>query len=127
MAIEITANNKLKKLIVVGDRLLIKLKKEDGKTASGLYLPPGVKEKEQIQSGYVVKAGPGYMLPLPMEEEDWKPEEDKVKYMPLQVKEGDFAIFLQSGAFEVVYQKEKYFIVSQASILMIEREEDLLD
>ncbi len=127
MAIEITADNKLKKLVVVGDRLLIKPMKENGKTAGGLYLPPGVKEKEQIQSGYVVKAGPGYMLPLPIEEEDWKPEEDKVKYMPLQVKEGDRAIFLQNGAFEVLYQKEKYFIVSQASILMIEREENLLD
>ncbi len=127
MAIEITADNKLKKLIVVGDRVLIKPKKESGKTASGLYLPPGVKEKEQIQSGYVVKTGPGYMIPVPMEEEDWKPEEEKVKYMPLQVKEGDLAIFLQKGAFEVMYQNEKYFIVPQASILMLEREENLLD
>lgn len=45
--------------------------------------------------------------------------------MPLQAKAGDLTIFLQNGAFEVVYQKEKYFIVSQASILMLEREEDL--
>jgi len=127
MAIEITADNKLKKLIIVGDRVLIKPKKDSGKTPSGLYLPPGVKEKEQIQSGYVVKTGPGYMLPVPMEEEDWKPEEEKVKYMPLQVKEGDLAIFLQNGAFEVMYQKEKYFIVPQSSILMLEREEDLME
>ena len=127
MAIEITADNKLKKLIVIGDRVLIKPKKESGKTASGLYLPPGVKEKEQVQSGYVVKTGPGYMLPVPVEEEDWKPEEEKVKFMPLQAKEGDLAIFLQSSAFEVMYQKEKYFIVPQSSILMLEREENLLD
>ena len=127
MAIEITADNKLKKLIVVGDRVLIKPKKESGKTASGLYLPPGVQEKEQIQTGYVVKTGPGYMIPMPVEEEDWKPEEEKVKYMPLQAREGDVAIFLQKGAFEVMYQDEKYYIVPQASILMLEREEDLLD
>lgn len=63
---------------------------------------------------------------MPMEDEDdWKPEENKVKYLPLQAKEGDLAIFLQNGAFEVVYQKEKYYIVPQASILMLEREEDL--
>ena len=43
----------------------------------------------------------------------------------MQAKEGDKAIFLQNGAFEVTYEKEKYFIVSQASILMLEREEDL--
>jgi len=124
---ELTADNKLKKLIVVGDRVLIKPKKEAEKTDSGLFLPPGVKEKEKIQSGYIVKTGPGLPIPMPIEDEDdWKPEENKVKYLPLQAKEGDLAIFLQNGAFEVIYQKEKYFIVPQASILMLEREEDLL-
>lgn len=123
---ELTADNKLRKLIVVGDRVLIKQKKEAKKTDSGLFLPPGVKEKERIQSGYIVKTGPGLPIPMPMEDEDdWKPEENKVKYLPLQAKEGDLAIFLQNGAFEVIYQKEKYFIVPQASILMLEREEDL--
>lgn len=123
---ELTSDNKLKKLIVVGDRLLIKPQKEPGKTDSGIFLPPGVKEKERVQSGYIVKAGPGYPIPTPMEEdEDWKPEEDKIKYVPLQAKEGDLAIFLQKSAFEVVYNKEKYYIVPQASILMLEREEDL--
>lgn len=122
---ELTADNKLRKLIVVGDRVLIKPKKEAEKTDSGLFLPPGVKEKEKIQSGYIVKTGPGLPIPMPMEEDDWKPEENKVKYLPLQAQEGDLAIFLQNGAFEVIYQKEKYFIVPQASILMLEREEDL--
>jgi len=123
---ELTSDNKLKKLIVVGDRLLIKPKEESEKTDSGIFLPPGVKEKERVQSGYIVKAGPGYPIPTPMEEdEDWKPEEDKIKYVPLQAKEGDLAIFLQKSAFEVIYNKEKYFIVPQASILMLEREEDL--
>lgn len=125
---EITADNKLKKLIVVGDRLLIKPKKAVGKTDSGLLLPPGVKEKENIQTGYIVKAGPGYPIPVAGEEdEDWKPKEEKVKYIPLQAQEGDLAIFLQKGAFEVLYEKEKYFIVPQASILMLEREEELFD
>ncbi len=123
---ELTSDNKLKKLIVVGDRVLIKPKKESEKTDSGIYLPPGVREKERIQSGYIVKAGPGYPIPTPMEEdEDWKPEEEKIKYVPLQAKEGDLAIFLQKSAFEVLYNKEKYYIVPQASILMLEREEDL--
>lgn len=124
---ELTADNKLKNIIVVGDRVLIKPKKEMEKTNSGIYLPPGVQEKEKVQSGYIVKAGPGYPIPLPMEEEDWKPEEEKVKYIPLQAKEGDLAIFLQKGAFEVIYNSEKFFIVPQSSILMLEREEDLFD
>ncbi|HEX6225792.1 MAG TPA: co-chaperone GroES family protein [Chryseolinea sp.] len=123
---KITAENKLKKLIVVGDRVLIKPTKQSDKTSSGLYLPPGVQEKEKIQSGYVIKVGPGYPLPLPVDEDDvWKGKEEQVKYLPLQAQEGDLAIFLQKGAIEVIYEDEKYFIVPQASILMLEREEEL--
>ncbi|MBN8836527.1 MAG: co-chaperone GroES [Sphingobacteriia bacterium] len=119
----LTPDNKLKKLIVIGDRVLIRLAKPSEQTASGLYLPPGVQEKEKVQQGYVIKAGPGYAIPLPVENESWKPEEEQVKYIPLQAKEGDLAIFLLSGATEVMYENEKYFIVPQSAILMLEREE----
>jgi len=118
--------NSLEKINVVGDRVLVKPRKESGRTDSGLYLPPGVREKEKIQYGYVVKSGPGYPIPLPIDnDEPWKKEDEKIKYVPLQVKEGDLAVFLQAGAYEVLYQGEKYFIVSQSSILMIERDEEL--
>jgi co-chaperonin GroES (HSP10) len=123
---QITSDNKLKKLIVIGDRLLIKPIRPDERTASGLYLPPGVQEKEKVQQGYVIKAGPGYAIPIPVEDEPWKAEEEKVKYVPLQAREGDLAIFLLSGATEVIYEGDKYFIVPQSAILMLEREEDLL-
>jgi co-chaperonin GroES (HSP10) len=123
---KVTSENKLKKLIVVGDRVLIKPAKQSDKTSSGLYLPPGVQEKEKIQSGYVIKVGPGYPLPMPVDEDDmWKGKDEQVKYLPLQAQEGDLAIFLQKGAIEVIYEEEKYFIVPQASILMLEREEEL--
>jgi len=84
-----------------------------------------VQEKEKVQQGYVIKHGPGYAVPLPVESESWKPDEEQVKYIPLQAKEGDLAIFLVSGATEVMYESEKYFIVPQSAILMLEREEDL--
>lgn len=123
---KVTADHKLKKIIIVGDRVLIQPKKQNDKTASGLYLPPGVQEKEKIQSGYIIKVGPGYPIPTPADEEDmWKGKEEVVKYLPLQAQEGDLAIFLQKGAIEVIYENEKYYIVPQASILMLEREEDL--
>ena len=123
---ELTPGNKLKKLIVVGDRVLVKPRKVDSKTASGLYLPPGVQEKEKIQSGYVIKTGPGYPLPMPADEDDlWKGKEDTIKYIPLQAQEGDLAVFIQKGAIEVIYEGDIYFIVPQASILMLEREEDI--
>lgn len=125
---ELTAKNTLKNIIVVGDRVLIKPKKLSEKTTTGLYLPPGVQEKEKIQSGYIMKTGPGYPMPMPGDEDEkWKGHEEKIKYIPLQAKEGDLAIFLQNGAYELVYKGEKYFIVPQSSILMLEREEDLFD
>lgn len=123
---QLTSDNKWKKLIVVGDRVLIKPKKQSEKTNSGLFLPPGVQEKEKIQSGYIIKAGPGYPIPLPSDEDDlWKGKDNQIKYVPLQAQEGDLAIFLQKGAVEVLYENEKYFIVPQSSILMLEREENL--
>ena len=124
MAMDLTPDNRLKKLVVIGDRVLIKLTKPDERTASGLYLPPGVQEKEKVQQDYVIKTGPGYAIPMPVDDEPWKQDDDQVKYVPLQAKEGDLAIFLLSGATEVMYEKEKYFIVPQSAILMLEREED---
>lgn len=115
----------MKKLVVIGDRVLIRPARSGERTQSGLYLPPGVQEKEKVQHGYVIKSGPGYAIPMPIENESWKGEEEQVKYMPLQVREGDLAIFLMSGAIEVMYEGEKYYIVSQSSILMLEREDDL--
>lgn len=120
-------SQELENLIIVGDRVLIKPKVGNEKTKSGLYLPPGVQEREVVQYGYIMKVGPGYPLAQNSEDfdESWKRNtEDNVKYIPLQVKEGDLAIFLQKGSIEVVYKEEKYFIVPQHLILMVEREVD---
>lgn len=123
---QLTADNKLKNLIIVGDRVLVRLKKPNAKTGSGLYLPPGVQEKEKVQQGYIIKSGPGYPIPMASEDQEpWMDKEEKVKYVPLQAKEGDLAIFLLSGAHEVMYEGEKYYIVPQHSILMLEREQEL--
>lgn len=121
----LTTDNKFRKLIVIGDRVLIRLTRPNEKTESGLYLPPGVQEKEKVQQGYVIRTGPGYAIPMPVEDEPWKNEDDQVKYVPLQAKEGDLAIFLLSGATEVLYEGEKYYIVPQSAILMLEREETI--
>lgn len=120
-------SEKLTKLIVIGDRVLIKPRTQEEKTRSGLYLPPGVREKERVQSGYILKVGPGYPIPSPTEEEPWKDQGERIKYIPLQVKEGDLALFLQKEAYEVMYEGEKYYIVSQSSILMLERDEGLFE
>ena len=114
----------IEKFIVVGDRLLIRPEEDSTKTSSGLYLPAGVAEKEKIQSGYVIKAGPGYPLPADVEEEPWKESKEKVKYIPLQAKEGDLAIFLRKEAFEIEFERDKFLIVAQSAILLLIRNDD---
>lgn len=121
----LTTDNRLKKLIVIGDRVLIRLTKPSERTESGLYLPPGVQEREKVQQGYVIKTGPGYAIPAAIEDEPWKNQDEQVKYIPLQAREGDLAIFLLSNATEVVYENDKYYIVPQSAILMLEREEEM--
>ncbi len=125
--IDKTEENKLRHLIIIGDRVLIKPKSPSETTKSGLFLPPSVQDQEKIQSGYVMKVGPGYALPSDSFDEPWKSEDEKVKYLPLQAKEGDLAIFLQKAIHEVIYKDEKYYIVPQHAILMLERDPDLFD
>ncbi|MBQ0016037.1 MAG: co-chaperone GroES [Bacteroidales bacterium] len=110
----------LNKIIVIGDHVLIKPGAVE-KTKSGLLLPAGYQDKEEIQSGYILKCGPGYALPG--DAESWNADAKTVRYLPLQVKPGDLAIFVQKNAVEIKYDSEKYFIVPQSAILLVERED----
>jgi co-chaperonin GroES (HSP10) len=124
----IVESNKLEHVIIVGDRVLIKPKSLKEQTKSGLFLPPGVQEKEKVQEGYIMKVGPGYPIAADygFEEEDWnQQEQEDIRYIPLQAKAGDLAIYLQRDAIEIVYHQQRYFIVPQSAILMLVREEDL--
>ncbi|MCF8371010.1 MAG: co-chaperone GroES family protein [Bacteroidales bacterium] len=116
----------LKKFIVIGDRVLIRPKSLQDRTKSGLFLPPGVQEKEKIHSGYVLKVGPGYPIPAINEaDEPWKDRHDEVKYVPLQTKEGDLAVYLQNSSYEIEFNREKLIIVPHSAILLLIRDEDL--
>jgi co-chaperonin GroES (HSP10) len=116
-----------KELIVVGDRILVEPDESKQKTNFGLYLPQGVEEKEKIQGGYVIKTGPGYPLPDPssMSDEPWTSAKQDAKYVPLQVEEGDFVLFLRKSSIEIEYEKKKYLILPQSAILLIIRDDIL--
>ncbi|PIW69936.1 MAG: chaperonin [Ignavibacteriales bacterium CG12_big_fil_rev_8_21_14_0_65_30_8] len=114
------------KFVVIGDKILIRPQDASEKTSSGLYLPPGVSEKEKVQSGYVIKVGPGYPIPVQNEDEPWKDNEEQINYIPLQITEGDLAIFLRKDAYEINFESEKFIIVPQTSVLMVIREDDYL-
>lgn len=127
MALELGEPN-LDKFIMVGDRVLIKPKSPSDKTKSGLYLPPGVVEKEKIYTGYVLKVGPGYPIPAINEaDEPWKDKSNEVKYVPLQPREGDVAIYMQKSGYEIEFKNEKYIIVPHSAILMLIRDEGLFE
>lgn len=127
MPLEI-GNQDINKFIVIGDRVLIKPKTANDRTKGGLLLPPGVQEKESIQSGYVVKVGPGYPIPAVADsDEPWKNKSDEVKYVPLQPKEGDLAVYLQNNGWEIEFNSEKYVILPQSAILLLIRDESLFE
>lgn len=115
-----------KSLIVIGDRVLVDLDESKERTATGLYLPPTVKEREKVQGGYIVKVGPGYPVsdPNAVVDEPWsaKRKED-IKFIPLQAQEGDYAIFLKDAAVEIEFEGKKYLIVPHSAILALVRTE----
>lgn len=116
-----------KKLIVVGDRVLIELDKPEDRTEVGLYLPQTVVEKEKVAGGRIVSTGPGIPVPDPSQDEDefWKePRVSRGKYIPLQAQQGDYALFLKKSSVEIKFEGKEYLIVPQAAILVLIREED---
>ena len=116
----------LKKIIIIGDRVLIRPSKPKNKTDSGLYLPQGVHKKEELYMGYVIKAGPGYPIPAIQDiDEPWKEKKDDVKYVPLQPEEGDLAVYMQKNAWEIEFNNQSLVIVPHSAILMLVRQEDM--
>jgi co-chaperonin GroES (HSP10) len=118
----------IRDLIVVGDRVLIRPAEESDQTRHGLYLPAGVRSKEKVQSGRIMKVGPGYPIPDTVYDTDepWSQEErDAVKYVPLQAQPGDYALFLRERAIELEYEGDKLLIVPQSSLLVLVRRDPL--
>ncbi len=116
------------KFIMIGDKVLVKPTNPQSQTKSGLYLPPTV-QQDKIQSGYIIKVGPGFPLPSQKEEHEvWERKEDEaVHYLPLQAHEGDLAIYLQNATYEVKFNDEKFLIVPHSAILMLLRDEGLFE
>lgn len=119
--------NSVDKFIIVGDRVLLKPRDMETHTKSGLVLPATVKEKEEIQSGYIIKTGPGYPIPSQEVDESWKNSTSEPKFMGMQAKEGDLAIFLKTHAHEIEFENEKYLILPHSAILLLIRDDHHLE
>ena len=112
-----------KRLIVVGDRVLISPEEGEERTNVGLYLPPSAIEGRQVQGGRIVATGPGTPMaePASMDEEPWKIHGPDVKYLPMQAEMGDYALFFRKAAVEITFEGKTYLVVPQAAILVLVR------
>ncbi len=114
-----------KRLIVVGDRVLIAPEEGEDRSRVGLYLPASAVDAQAVQAGKVVATGPGTPISAPTElgEEPWKIASGEAKYLPVQARVGDYAIFFRRAAVEITFEGNKYLVVPQAAILTLVRED----
>src|SRR3954468_5204932 len=112
-----------KRLIVVGDRVLIAPEEGEERTNVGLYLPPSAVESRQVQGGRIMATGPGTPMaePTSMDEEPWKIHGSDVKYLPMQATMGDYALFFRKASVEITFEGKTYLVVPQAAILVLVR------
>jgi chaperonin GroES len=113
-----------KRLIVVGDRLLIAPEEGEERSRVGLYLPASAVDAQAVQSGTIVATGPGTPISAPAElgEEPWQIGSGEARYLPVQARLGDFAIFFRRAAVEITFEGSKYLVVPQAAVLVLIRE-----
>jgi co-chaperonin GroES (HSP10) len=120
---------KNKRLIVVGDRVLVKAEEGDQRTKVGLYLPPSAIDNQAVQGGEIVSAGPGLALPDLTDQggdEPWRVSGNgrEARYVPMQAVPGDFALFFRKAAVEITFENELYLVVPQSAILALVRNAD---
>jgi chaperonin GroES len=115
-----------KRLVVVGDRVLITPEAGEERTTVGLYLPATAVESRQVQGGRIVATGPGTPMtePTSMDDEPWKIHGPDVKYQPMQAAVGDYALFFRKAAVELTFEGKTYLVVPQPAILVLVKEED---
>jgi chaperonin GroES len=114
-----------KELFVVGDRVLVRLEEGEERTNVGLYLPPTAVDSQAVQGGTIVATGPG--LPMPSfdanSEEPWRTETRETRFVPMQARRGDFALFFRKAAVEITFEGERFLVIPQTAILALVRDE----
>lgn len=97
--------NTKRKILPLGDRVLVRVMEAEKKTKSGIIIPDTV-SKERSDEGVIVAVGPGRTT-----------EDGKV--IPLNVKVGDVILFSKYGPNEIKIDEEDYYILSESNILAV--------
>jgi chaperonin GroES len=115
-----------KRLLVVGDRVLVKVEDGEQRTKVGLYLPPTAIDNQAVQGGEIMSTGPGLALPdlADQGDEPWRigGSNREARYVPMQARVGDYALFFRKAAVEITFENEQYLVVPQAAILALVRD-----
>ena len=119
-----------KRLIVVGDRVLIHLEEGEERSKVGLYLPPTAIDNQAVQGGKIVATGPGLPMPDPGGEsgdEPWRTQLRETRFVPMQARAGDYALFFRKAAVELTFEGDTYLVIPQSAILALVRDDDVED
>jgi len=111
------------KVILVGDRVLIR--PDDGESVSraGLILPATVADRERVGSGQVVAVGPGLATsPSSFDVSDDAPTSGEPRWVAMQARVGDLAVFHRKAAIEIALAHEKLLVVPHGAILVLLRD-----
>ena len=94
-----------KKLIVVGDRVLVAPEDGEERTSVGLCLPPTAIDRRAVQSGRIMATGPGTPLsePASLDDEPWRLTSRETRYVPMRAEVGDYALFFRKDAVEITF------------------------
>ena len=113
-----------KRLLVVGDRVLVKPEEGEERSKVGLYLPPTAVDSQAVQGGAIVATGPGLPMPDPGDSSDepWRTGPRETRFVPMQARTGDYALFFRKAAVEITFENERYLVVPQSAILALVRE-----
>ena len=114
-----------KKLLVVGDRVLIRPEEGEDRSKVGLYLPPTAVDNQAVQGGKIVATGPGQPMPDLGDhgDEPWRTGATReTRFVPMQARAGDYALFFRKAAVEITFESERYLVVPQAAILALVRD-----
>ena len=96
------AKKKSTTITPLDDRVLVKPQEAEDKTASGIYLPEGAKEKPQ--TGTIVAAGPGKLT-------------DDGDRTALSVKKGDTVLYGKYAGTEIDVDGDAHMIMRESELL----------
>ena len=121
--------DKGKRLIVVGDRVLVKIEEGEDRTKVGLYLPPTAMDSQAVQGGTIIATGPGLPMPDLAEnnEEPWRVAMRETRFVPMQARTGDYALFFRKAAVEITFDGDRFLVVPQTAILALVRDPHVED